>query len=116
MSCHCSSKCGLLGTLEQKIMEVLWNSPKPLKPAEVKAKISDDFAYTTIMTVLKRLSDKKILKRTPSGNTFLYQPLSDKKSYACSCLDDLFSRLISSYGQEAVTSFKKIAGNHGHKL
>ena len=110
MSCHCcQQKCHLLGELEQKVMEVLWASPQPLKPSDVQAKLKGDYAYTTIMTVMSRLSDKKIIKRTKSGNHYLYQPLSTKDEFACHCLEDLFSRLITTYGQSALDSFHKVA-------
>ncbi|MEK7528082.1 MAG: BlaI/MecI/CopY family transcriptional regulator [Patescibacteria group bacterium] len=107
-SCHCSSKCGLLGGLEQKIMDVLWDSKIPLKPADVKAKLKGNLAYTTIMTVMTRMATKKLLKRKKVGNTFLYSPLSDKKSYACRCLDTLFSRLLDTYGVLALDSFHRV--------
>src|SRR3989339_712263 len=107
-NCHCSSNCGLLGGLEQKIMDVLWATNSPLKPADVKDKIKGDYAYTTIMTDLKRMADKKILKRKKSGNTFLYSPILNKKAYSCHCLDTLFSRLLDTYDQFALDSFHRI--------
>lgn len=107
-NCHCSSKCGLLGGLEQKIMDVLWSSPTPLKPADVKAKIIGESAYTTIMTVLKRMSDKELVSRKKTGNVYVYAPLSDKKTYACTSLDHLFEHILSNYGSDAVTSFDKV--------
>jgi len=60
-------------------MDVLWLSSVPLKPADVKAKIAGDSAYTTIMTVLKRMADKKLLSRKKISNVFVYAPLTDKK-------------------------------------
>ena len=107
-NCNCSSKCGLLGGLEQKIMDVLWSSKTPLKPADVKAKLKGDSAYTTIMTVMSRMVIKKLLKRKKIGNTYLYSPLSDKKTYACHCLDTLFSRLLDTYGVLALDSFHRV--------
>ena len=107
-NCHCNSKCGLLGGLEQKIMDVLWSSDVPLKPADVKAKIVGDSAYTTVMTVLKRMSDKNLLSRNKIGNVYVYAPLTDKKTYACSCLDHLFEHILNTYGSEAITSFEKV--------
>ncbi|KKR66676.1 MAG: Penicillinase repressor [Microgenomates group bacterium GW2011_GWA2_40_6] len=89
-------------------MDVLWSSKIPLKPADVKDKLAGDSAYTTIMTVLTRLADKKIVRRIKSGNTFLYSPLSDKKSYSCRCLDTLFSRLLDTYGVLALDSFRRV--------
>ncbi|PJC80844.1 transcriptional regulator, partial [Candidatus Shapirobacteria bacterium CG_4_8_14_3_um_filter_35_11] len=38
-----------------------------------------DSAYTTIMTVLKRMADKKLLSRKKISNVFVYAPLTDKK-------------------------------------
>ena len=76
--CHCNGKCKMLGGLEQKIMEVLWSSSLPLKPSEVLAKIDGTNAYTTIMTVLSRLHQKKIIKRKISGKVFLYSPILKK--------------------------------------
>jgi len=89
-------------------MDVLWTSTETLKPSQVKAKIVGTPAYTTVMTVLKRMSDKKLLSRKLMGNVYVYAPLIDKKTYACNCLDHLFEHLISTYGQEAITSFDKI--------
>jgi predicted transcriptional regulator len=99
----------MLGGLEQKIMEVLWESSEPLKPSAVLAKMSGDYAYTTIMTVLKRMADKKLVKRQLKGNAYFYRAVSDKATFASDCLDDLFARVIDSYGDLAVTSFQKIS-------
>ncbi|HPJ17351.1 MAG TPA: BlaI/MecI/CopY family transcriptional regulator [Candidatus Woesebacteria bacterium] len=109
MSCHCcQQKCHLLGELEQKIMEVIWSSDQPLKPSEVQKLLKGDYAYTTIMTVLSRLSSKKILKRVKNGNSYSYSSPSTKDEFACTCLEDLFSRLITTYGQSAINSFQKV--------
>lgn len=107
-NCNCNSKCGLLGGLEQKIMDVLWDSTEPLKPSQVKAAIAGDSAYTTIMTVLKRMSDKDLLSRKKIGNVYVYAPKTDKKTYACTCLDQLFEHILNTYGPDAITSFEKV--------
>lgn len=99
----------MLGGLEQKIMEVLWKSDIPLKPSDVVKSLSDNHAYTTITTVLKRMADKKIVKRRPIGNVFYYEAVSGKKEFATGCLDDLFVRLFDCYGDDVIPSFKKIA-------
>lgn len=108
-NCHSTSKCKMLGGLEQKIMEVLWSSSAPLKPSEVLTKVNNGHAYTTIMTVLKRMSDKKLIKRELKGNTYLYQAIEDKSTYAATALEDLFTRLFDSYGDSVLPAFKKFA-------
>jgi len=97
-----------LGGLEQQIMEVLWSSKESLKPADVLRQLKGEHAYTTVMTVLKRLADKKLVTRKSVGNAFIYTPIKDKESFACSCLEDLFTRLFDCYGESVVTSFKKV--------
>lgn len=97
----------MLGGLEQKIMEVLWSNKDPLKPSAVLAQMKGEYAYTTIMTVLKRMADKKLVKRQLQGNVYLYRAVSDKATFAAACLDDLFARVLDSYGDLAVTSFQK---------
>jgi predicted transcriptional regulator len=107
MNCNCHDKCHLLGGLEQKIMEILWESKEPLKPSDVLKKMTGDYAYTTIMTVLKRMADKKLVTRKAVGNAFVYSPIKDKNTFACTCLDDLFTRLFASYGNAVTVSFRK---------
>lgn len=90
-------------------MEVLWTSQKPLKPADVLLKLKKKYAYTTIMTVLKRLADKKVVKRQVSGNAYVYSPVQKKNKFACQCLDDLFARILKSYGSLATDSFRRVS-------
>lgn len=106
----------MLGGLEQKIMEALWSSELPLKPSEVLTRVDGGQAYTTIMTVLKRMTDKKIVTRELKNRVYFYTASKDKCSFASESLDDLFSRLFSSYGEHTVTAFKKIAKKSGFSL
>lgn len=97
-------------------MEVLWSSPDALKPADVLKNLKGDHAYTTIMTVLKRMADKKLVKRDAIANAYSYTPLLDKATFASEALDDLFARLFASYGEYVLPSFKKSAKTSGFSL
>lgn len=97
-------------------MEVLWDSKESLKPSEVLKKLEKGYAYTTVMTVLKRMSDKKLVNRIAKSNTFFYSPIVDKCTFASQALDDLFYRLFESYGEHVVTSFKKLAARSGFSV
>lgn len=118
MNCDasCNAKCKMLGGLEQKVMEALWASDVPLKPSDIVTAMSGSHAYTTITTVLKRMNDKKIVKRRLIGNVFCYEAVSGKKEFACNCLDDLFTRLFDCYGSEVVSAFKKIAKQQKYSI
>ena len=106
-TCNCQTKCQLLGDLEQKIMEVLWTSDQALKPADVQKALKNKQAYTTIMTVMSRMAEKKILKRKLVGKFYSYTPILKKEKYVCSCLQDLFARLKLSYGDLFTKEIKK---------
>jgi predicted transcriptional regulator len=95
----------ILGDLEEKIMKVIWASKEPLKPAEVQAGLKNKYAYTTIMTIMSRLVEKKILKRSQKGNTYYYQPVKGKASFAKPKLRLLFKNLFNSYGEIAISQF-----------
>ena len=60
------------GALESEVLTVLWKSQRALTPAEVRSQLPGDLAYTTVMTVLGRLHDKGLLRRTQRGRAFAY--------------------------------------------
>jgi predicted transcriptional regulator len=94
-----------LGALQEKIMEILWAAKKPLKPAEVQAMLGNKDAYTTIMTILKRMADKKIVKRKMVGKVYYYQPSSCKEKFVESNLKNIYGDLMSAYGPAAIANF-----------
>lgn len=112
--CNCNAKCGMLGGLEQKIMDVLWSTEKPLKPADIVKILKNSHAYTTITTVLKRMYDKGIVSRKPTGNVYYYSAVQKKTDYAGICLDDLFARLFDSFGEDVSLAYKR-AESRFHK-
>ena len=95
----------MLGSLEQKIMDVIWAADHSLKPAEVLVALGDKYAYTTIMTELKRMADKHILNRKLVGKAYVYTPAKDKGVFAKNCLCNLFSNVVDSYGPLAISQF-----------
>lgn len=101
----CSMKHRLFGPLEEQIMRILWEAKTPLKPQEVLGILDGDHAYTTIMTVLKRMSDKKILARKLDGKAFVYSPVLEKEEYVRKNLSSIFGGLVNDYGGLAISQF-----------
>ena len=97
-------------------MDVVWSSSDPIKPQEVLEKLEGEYAYTTIMTVLKRMADKNILHRQLKGKVYYYSAVTDKNTFACDCLSDLFDRLFDSYGDQLVNCFRTSAQKHKIKI
>ena len=61
----------ILGPLERQIMSVIWASDQ-CSVWDVVRKLPHQRAYTTVMTTLDRLYQKRILSRQHIGRKFLY--------------------------------------------
>lgn len=66
------------GRLEREILQILTASADPLTPGEVRNRLDQDLAYTTVMTVLSRLADKGAAVRTPQGRGYAYAAVTDR--------------------------------------
>lgn len=53
-------------------MTVLWAADQPLLPAEIKTRLVADLAYTSVATVLGRLTGKGLVDRVEAGRAFAY--------------------------------------------
>jgi predicted transcriptional regulator len=60
------------GDLEREVLACLAASTHPLTPSEVLAQLDSPLAYTTVMTTLSRLHDKRALSREPRGRAYAY--------------------------------------------
>lgn len=98
-------KSNLFGPLEKQIMDILWEAKKPLKPLEVLKSLKGDHAYTTIMTVLKRMADKMVLTRKLVGKAYEYAPVAGKEKYIRQNLSTIYGDLVNNYGNLAISEF-----------
>jgi predicted transcriptional regulator len=65
-----------LGPLEVRVLGLL-RSEEPAAVGAIRTRLAaegEPLAYTTVMTVLTRLHEKGLVKRTRDGNRFLYAP------------------------------------------
>lgn len=65
-----------LGELERSVMDQLWNAPEPQTVRQVHAKVSAHrhLAYNTVLTVLRRLTDKGYAVRQIDVRPHRYAP------------------------------------------
>ncbi len=59
---------------ELDVMSVLWDVG-PATVAQVRERIADDLAYTTVLTVLRTLEQKGYVGHTEDGRAHRYKPL-----------------------------------------
>jgi predicted transcriptional regulator len=70
------------GELEAAVLAVLQTAREPLSPGEVRDRLDDDLAYTTVVTILSRLHVKGVLERRKEGRAFVYTPVADEPGLA----------------------------------
>jgi predicted transcriptional regulator len=70
------------GALEAEVLALLWNADEPLSPTDVQARLEDDLAYTTVVTILTRLYDKGVATREKHGRSFRYHAVDDEAGLA----------------------------------
>jgi predicted transcriptional regulator len=70
------------GELETAVLSVLQAAGQPLAPGDVRERLGDDLAYTTVVTILSRLHAKGVLNRRKAGRAYLYSPVADEPGLA----------------------------------
>jgi predicted transcriptional regulator len=70
------------GELEQDVMTALWAHPEPVTARTVLREIGDPgLAYTTVKTVLERLTRKQVVTRVNVDRTWHYSPAAARDAY-----------------------------------
>ncbi len=65
------------GELEHEVLAALWAAGEPLTAEDVRVAVSEDLAYTTVLTILVRLHEKGAVSRAQQGRAYAYAPLLD---------------------------------------
>ena len=96
----------IFGSLESDVMRILWERREAsVRDVHDALSRSRRIAYTTVMTVMQRLAEKKVLRRRSAGNAYVYRPSADRSRYVRNLLADFFSSLKHEFGEAAVSSF-----------
>ena len=84
------SRTRLLPELELEVMKVLWEKQNATV-AEVQTALrpARPLAYTTVMTVLDRLSRKEVVTRSKRGRGYVYRPSLSREAMRSLALDRL---------------------------
>ncbi len=61
------------GQLELEVLQVLWMADDSLQPSDVQKRLAEPLAYTSVATILTRLTAKGLVVRQPNGRSFTYQ-------------------------------------------
>ena len=72
---------------------------------EVNARSGRERAYTTVMTVMRRLAAKGVLARERDGKAHLYRAICSRREYADTRAGTQVGALVAEYGDVALAHF-----------
>jgi BlaI family penicillinase repressor len=91
-----------LADREAELMQVLWDKG-PSTVTEVQAEVSDVLAYTTVLTILRKLEAKGYVGHTGEGRAHRYTTLVARDEARRSALDALSSKLFKGSSELLLT-------------
>ncbi len=95
----------LLGPTEAKLMDLAWDRPSlTVKSAIIRLGRDKALAYTTVMTVLNRLVEKRLLTRTREGRNFVYRAGVDHETFVTERVNRILDCLRKNF-PDAAESF-----------
>lgn len=78
---------------ELDVMNVLWDRDSATV-AEVRDRLADGLAYTTVLTVLRTLEEKGYVDHVEEGKAYRYRPLVERRAAGTSLLKRLTHKLF----------------------
>jgi predicted transcriptional regulator len=78
---------------ELDVMGVLWDQGGGTV-AEVRERLPDDLAYTTVLTVLRTLEEKGYVGHVEEGKAYRYHPLVERQDAGTSVLKRMMRKLF----------------------
>lgn len=77
-------------TIENAVMSLLWDAGESwLTPGEVRARLDQELAQTTVGTVMVRLWRKGRLRRRRRGKGYEYRPTQGREEYAAARMSEI---------------------------
>jgi len=89
---------------ELDVMSVLWDVG-PATVAEVRERIADDLAYTTVLTILRTLEQKGYVSHTEDGRAHRYKPLVKREVAGRTALRQLVDKVFDGSPELLLTQF-----------
>ncbi len=94
----------VFGELEAQIMEAVWALGEPTVQ-DVVDHLGGDYNYKTIMTVMNRLVDKRVLGRRRESRAFLYTARESRDEFLRRVSRRVVEGLLQDFGDVALAQF-----------
>jgi predicted transcriptional regulator len=91
----------VLGNLESDIMEEIWRKDCEVCVRDIYEEIASrrKIAYTTVMTIMGRLADKKILSKRKEGNTSFFVPVMTRAEFTENFVVNVVDSLLEDFAE-----------------
>jgi predicted transcriptional regulator len=101
-----------LHELEAEVMEGVWSSGRDEVTVRemmdaLNRRTKNARAYTTYMTIMRRLDTKGLLSRRREGKTDIYRPVYTREQYADLRAQATVNQLVEQYGDVALGHFAR---------
>jgi predicted transcriptional regulator len=83
----------ILADREAEVMEVLWDHG-PATVTEVKERVTDELAYTTVLTILRTLETKGYITHDADGKAHRYSALIERDAARRSALQAMAEKFF----------------------
>ncbi|EUA23819.1 transcriptional regulator BlaI [Mycobacterium xenopi 4042] len=107
------AKWALMGHLERAVMEQLWSASEPQTVRQVYEGLSErHLAYTTIMTVLRRLTTKNLVVQYRDGRAYRYAPAHSREDLVAELMLDALHQTADASEERtaAILHFVELVG------
>jgi predicted transcriptional regulator len=105
----------LFGTLELRVLEVLWEHGAEASVRDVLADFPNA-AYTTVMTTMERLARKGVLERRKDGRAFLYRPAQSREEMESGLVARAIGTLLETNAQPVLSCLVEEVSRHDEAL
>lgn len=82
---------------ELEVLKILWERPGPSSVRDVLEAVNGQAdpprAYTSVMSLLNVMTDKGLLRRSPHGRAFVYEPVAPREQTLRSLLGETLNRV-----------------------
>ena len=102
-----------ISNLEAEIMKIVWEKEKvtvrevheTMLRQEIKKKDCDFIPYTTVMSTMTTLAEKKLLNQNKAAKTYIYSAAVDKKELSKSIIQSVSDKLLEESTSGMVSRF-----------
>jgi predicted transcriptional regulator len=96
-----------IGPLERKVLEILWDK-KVASAREISNTLEENGerrAFSTVRTIIKRLENKKIIKKkfNKKERMYFYNPLITKEELEKTIVHSIFGELLKRFKQSTIS-------------